>query len=69
MGAIIHSRISHVVFGAMDAKWGAVGSLYVLQEDQRLNHQPLVTGGVCEVACRQIMQDFFKNKRQSIMAR
>jgi tRNA(adenine34) deaminase len=69
MGAIIHSRISHVVFGAMDAKWGAAGSLYALQEDRRLNHQPLVTGGVCEDACRQLIQEFFKSKRQSIMAR
>jgi tRNA(adenine34) deaminase len=69
MGAIIHSRISHVVFGAMDAKWGAAGSLYRLQEDRRLNHQPRVTGGVCEGACRQLIQNFFKTKRQSIMAR
>ena len=69
MGAIIHSRISHVVFGAMDLKWGAAGSLYRLQEDRRLNHRPQVTGGVCEDACRQIMQDFFKTKRQLIMAR
>ncbi|RJP96374.1 MAG: tRNA adenosine(34) deaminase TadA [Desulfobacteraceae bacterium] len=69
MGAIIHSRISHVVFGAMDAKWGAAGSLYQFQDDRRLNHQLLVTGGVCEEACRQLMQDFFKTKRQSVMAR
>jgi len=69
MGAIIHSRISHVVFGAMDAKWGAAGSLYQLQEDRRLNHQPQVTGGVCEDACRQLIQEFFKTKRQSIMVR
>jgi tRNA(adenine34) deaminase len=67
MGAIIHSRITHVVFGAVDVKWGAAGSLYQLQEDQRLNHQPRVTGGVCENACRQLMQDFFKTKRQSIL--
>lgn len=66
MGAIIHSRISHVVFGAMDAKWGAAGSLYQFQEDRRLNHQPRVTGGVCEDGCRQLIQDFFKTKRQSI---
>ena len=69
MGAIIHSRISHVVFGAMDIKWGAAGSLYRFQEDIRLNHQPQVTGGVCEDACRQLMQNFFKTKRQLIMAR
>jgi len=67
MGAIIHSRISHVVFGAMDAKWGAAGSLYQFQEDRRLNHLPQVTGGVREDACRQIIQDFFKKKRQSIL--
>ncbi len=65
MGAIIHSRISHVVFGAMDVKWGAAGSLYLLQEDRRLNHHPIVSGGVSENACRRLMQNFFKAKRQS----
>lgn len=64
MGAVIHSRVSHVVFGAFDVKWGGAGSLYSLQVDHRLNHHPLVTAGVREEACRRLMQEFFKAKRQ-----
>ena len=63
MGAIIHSRISHVVFGTTDPKWGAAGSLYAFQNDLRLNHQPRVTGGICKNQCKQLMVDFFKKKR------
>ncbi|MCK5784750.1 MAG: tRNA adenosine(34) deaminase TadA [Desulfobacterales bacterium] len=63
MGAIIHSRISHVVFGTPDAKWGAAGSLYTLQDDLRFNHRPLITGGIYKNQCKQLMVDFFKQKR------
>jgi tRNA(adenine34) deaminase len=63
MGAIIHSRVSHVVFGTPDPKWGAAGSLYEFQNDLRLNHQPLITEGICKEKCRQLMVDFFKQKR------
>ena len=63
MGAIIHARIKRVVFGASDPKWGAAGSLYRIAEDQRLNHQPEITSGICENETRQIMKDFFINKR------
>ncbi len=63
MGAIIHSRISHVVFGTPDPKWGAAGSLYSFQNDTRLNHQPRITEGIYKDQCRQLMVDFFKEKR------
>jgi len=63
MGAIIHSRVSHVVFGTPDPKWGAAGSLYALQDDLRLNHQPRITEGICKKQCKQLMVDFFKKKR------
>lgn len=63
MGAIIHSRVSHVVFGTPDPKWGAAGSLYEFQNDLRLNHQPRITEGICKEKCRQLMVDFFKQKR------
>ena len=64
MAAVIHARVTRVVFGARDPKWGAAGSLYAFQEDARLNHHPLVVSGICEAACRQLMVDFFKQKRQ-----
>ena len=63
MGAIVHARISKVVFGAGDPKWGAAGSLYHFAQYKRLNHHPKVIGGVCQDTCRQLMQNFFKNKR------
>ena len=63
MGAIIHARVSTLVFGTKDSKWGAAGSLYHFAQDERLNHRPQVIGGICQETCRQLMQDFFKNKR------
>ena len=63
MGAIIHARISKVVFGAADPKWGAAGSLYHFAEDERLNHRVAITKGVCEQECRSLMQEFFRAKR------
>ena len=63
MGAIIHARIFRIVMGAPDPKWGAVGSLYNLAEDTRLNHRPKIIRGVCQEECRRLMQDFFRDKR------
>lgn len=63
MGAIVHARISHVIFGAYDPKWGGAGSLYDLASDTRLNHRVAVTGGVMEDRCRQTMRDFFQARR------
>ena len=64
MGAAIHARISTIVFGATDPKWGACGSLYHLGEDVRFNHHPRVISGVCEAECKTIIQSFFKSKRK-----
>ena len=66
MGAIIHARISRVVFGANDPGWGAAGSLYNFANDIRLNHQPEIIGGVCEDECGNIIQTFFREKRNEI---
>ena len=63
MGAVVHARISKVVFGATDPKWGAAGSLYNFAEDDRLNHRMAITKGVCEQECRRLMQEFFRAKR------
>lgn len=64
MGAVVNARVSRVVFGAPDPKWGAAGSLYDFSGDARLNHRVTVIGGVCEAECRRLMQDFFRSKRQ-----
>jgi tRNA(adenine34) deaminase len=64
MGAIIHARISRVVFGARDEKWGAAGSLYDFSKDDRFNHRPEIVGGVSEEECRELIRDFFRAKRK-----
>jgi tRNA(adenine34) deaminase len=63
MGAIVHARISKVVFGTPDPKWGAAGSLYHFAEDDRLNHRVTITKGVCGQECRNLIQEFFRAKR------
>ncbi len=63
MGAAIHARVSRLVFGPRDPKWGAAGSLYNFAADQRFNHQPEVVEGICKVECKQLMQNFFRQKR------
>ena len=64
MGAIIHARVSRIVFGARDPNWGAAGSLYNFAADRRFNHQPEIIDGICESDCRQLMQTFFREKRK-----
>ncbi|MDY0362045.1 MAG: tRNA adenosine(34) deaminase TadA [Desulforegulaceae bacterium] len=64
MGAIIHSRINKVVFGAFDHKWGGCGSLYSFQENKNLNHRPEIVSGILENECKKLLQDFFLNKRK-----
>ena len=62
-GALIHARVSRLVFGAQDPKGGAVASLYRVLEDDRLNHRVEVTGGVLKEACSEILSRFFREKR------
>src|SRR5664279_3823365 len=50
-GAIVTSRLERLVFGAFDDKAGAVGSLWDVVRDRRLNHRPEVLGGVLEAEC------------------
>jgi len=63
MGAIVHARVTRVVFGVKDLKWGASGSLYNFAEDVRLNHRPEIIQGVCQDECRELIQEFFRSKR------
>ena len=62
-GALIHARVSRLVFGASDPKGGAVVSLYGVLQDARLNHRVEVTGGVLREACSEILSRFFREKR------
>lgn len=63
MGAIISARLDMLVFGAFDPKGGAAGSIYNLSDDGSLNHRVKVVPGVMEKECRELMQDFFQERR------
>lgn len=63
-GAIVNSRIEALVFGAMDPKAGAVGSLANVPADTRLNHRPEIVGEVLAAPCGQILKDFFAARRR-----
>ncbi len=62
-GAMLHARISRVVFGAWDEKAGACGSVYDIVRDKRLNHRLEVVSGVLGQECSRILKDFFRQKR------
>jgi tRNA(adenine34) deaminase len=62
-GAIVLARVSRLVFGAWDPKAGAVGSLWDVVRDRRLNHRPEVAGGVREAECGELLAGFFGTKR------
>jgi tRNA(adenine34) deaminase len=62
-GALVLARVDRLVFGAWDPKGGAVGSLYDVVRDRRLNHRPEVVGGVLEAECSASLQAFFRNRR------
>jgi tRNA(adenine34) deaminase len=63
-GAIMHSRVARVVYGAADPKTGACGSVVDLFADPRLNHHATVAGGVAAEACAKLLSDFFAGKRK-----
>ena len=62
-GAAIHTRIARLVYGADDAKAGAVRSVHRLLDDERLNHQIAVIAGVRATECGARLSDFFRAKR------
>ena len=63
-GAMIHARIERLVFGASDFKSGVCGSTIDLSSESIFNHQVLVSGGILEHECKNILQSFFKLRRK-----
>ncbi len=62
-GAAVLARVERIVFGAWDAKAGAVGSLWDVVRDRRLNHRPEVVAGVREAECGLLLTEFFSPRR------
>jgi len=65
-GALIQARVPLLVYGATDEKAGAVESHFQICNSPRLNHRVQVVKGVLEPECRELMQEFFKNRRTEI---
>ena len=59
-GALVLARVAAVVFGAWEPKTGAVGSLWDVVRDRRLNHRPEVYAGVLETDCAAMLRGFFR---------
>jgi tRNA(adenine34) deaminase len=64
-GAIVLARLDKLVYGASDEKAGAVGSLWDLVRDRRLNHRPEVVGGVLAAECGALLSAFFGSHHDS----
>ena len=62
-GAIVHTRVDRVVFGAFDPKGGAAGSALNLLQFPTLNHRCVVTPGIREPECRDLLKSFFAEQR------
>ena len=65
-GAIVHARITRVVYGAADPKGGACGSVFdLLPSDSRFNHRTECEGGVLAAECGAVLRDFFAARRRN----
>jgi tRNA(adenine34) deaminase len=63
-GAVVHTRIRHVIFGCTDPSAGAAGSVVNLLQLRSLNHRCEITSGVLQNECAAILQDFFRKRRE-----
>lgn len=66
-GAIVQARIARLVFGAWDPKAGACGSIFDIPAERRLNHRVQVMGGLLEEESRELLQEFFRAKRGTLL--
>ena len=66
VGALVHARVREVIYGAAEPKTGALVSTVRVLETPGLNHRFAVTGGVLEGAARDLIQEFFRDKRRTV---
>ncbi len=64
-GLMVNARVDRCVFGAPDPKGGAVGTLYDVSHDMRLNHEFEVTSGVLQEECAAVLRNFFRERRRA----
>jgi len=64
-GAMVHARIERLVYGCSDPRSGAAGSVFDVVNSVDLNHRIDVTGGIRETECRDLLQGFFRARRQA----
>ncbi len=62
-GALVNARISHLVYGTADERFGAVRTKFALCDSPLLNHRMQITDGVLAEDCRRLMQEFFRLRR------
>lgn len=67
-GLMVNSRIDRCVFGAPDPKGGALGTLFDVSHDERLNHEFEAAGGVLQDECAAVLREFFRARRQAAKA-
>lgn len=64
-GALVHARVKRLVYAAPDVRFGAVRSVFAICDSSSLNHRIEIVSGVLENECRQMMQEFFQQRRQN----
>jgi tRNA(Arg) A34 adenosine deaminase TadA len=65
-GAMVLARVGRLVYGCRDPRAGALGSVYDVVRDGRLNHVFRITPGVLEAECRKTLQGFFEKLREKV---
>ncbi len=63
VGAMVHARVARLVYGALEPRAGALESVMRAHEHPALNHRMAATGGVLEPECRDMIQEFFRERR------
>lgn len=62
-GALVNARVKRLVYGATDERFGAVETIFRICDNGSLNHKIEIASGVLREECKQLMQDFFRQKR------